>query len=217
MDILDHEASEDETVRRDTPLDRLPSHEANVDLIDKEKRYRSILAQALSSDEVVRQKWDEWEPNIVELTWSEVGHGVSVPGQFGCLICFQEDLETSLPSSALSTTTTQGKRTQAHARALRVLLEELDDIHRARSQLVRRAQSLADADDIRARILKVSSGFERFAQVEPAMFEDVLDEELSKYDKFLREIGEVEQKQNGVLSDIQVQGISDMNAFWEFM
>jgi programmed cell death 6-interacting protein len=93
----------------------------------------------------------------------------------------------------------------------------LDDIHRARSQLVRRAQSLADADDIRARILKVSSGFERFAQVEPAMFEDVLDEELSKYDKFLKEIGEVKQKQNGALSDIQVQGISDMNTFREFM
>lgn len=122
---------------------------------------------------------------------------------------FQEDLEASLPSSALSTATSQGKQTQGHARALRVLIEELDDIHRTRSQLVRRAQSLADVDDIRARILKVSSGFERFAQVEPAMFEDVLDEELSKYDKFLREIGEVKQKQDGILSDIQVQAISD--------
>jgi programmed cell death 6-interacting protein len=118
-------------------------------------------------------------------------------------------LEASIPSSALSTTTTQGKQTQAHARALRVLIEELDDLHRARNQFVRRAQSLADADDIRSRILKVSSGFERFAQVEPAMFEDVLDEELAKYDKFLREIDEVEQKQNGILSNIQVQAIFD--------
>lgn len=73
MDILDHEASEDEAARRDKQLSRLPSHEANVELIDKEKRYRSILSQALSSDEVVRQKWDDWEHNIVELTWSEVG------------------------------------------------------------------------------------------------------------------------------------------------
>lgn len=185
MDILDHEASEDEAARRDKQLSRLPSHEANVELIDKEKRYRSILSQALSSDEVVRQKWDDWEHNIVELTWSE------------------EELEASIPSSALSTATTQGKQTQAHARALRVLIEELDDLHRARNQLIRRAQTLADADDIRARILKVSSGFERFAQVEPAMFEEVLDEELAKYDKFLREIGEVGQKQKGLLSDIQ--------------
>lgn len=85
-----------------------------------------------------------------------------------------------------------------------MLIEELEDLHRDRNQLVRRAQSLADADDIRVRILKVSSGFERFAQVEPAMFEDVLDEELAKYDKFLREIDEVGQKQNHILSDIQV-------------
>lgn len=92
---------------------------------------------------------------------------------------------------------------------MRVLIEELDDLHRARNQLIRRAQTLADADDIRARILKVSSGFERFAQVEPAMFEEVLDEELAKYDKFLREIGEVGQKQKGLLSDIQVQTIYD--------
>jgi programmed cell death 6-interacting protein len=74
MDILDHEASEDEAVRKDMSLNRLPSHEANVELIDKEKRYRSILSQAHSSDEVVRHKWNDWEANIVELTWSEVGH-----------------------------------------------------------------------------------------------------------------------------------------------
>lgn len=41
------------------------------------------------------------------------------------------------------------------------------------------------------------------------MFEEVLDEELAKYDKFLREIGEVGQKQKGLLSDIQVQTIYD--------
>lgn len=72
MDILDNEASEDEAARKDTPLNRLPSHEANVELIEKERRYRNILSQAAASDEVVRQKWDDWENNIVELTWTEV-------------------------------------------------------------------------------------------------------------------------------------------------
>lgn len=74
MDILDNEASEDEAVRKSTKLDRLSSHEANVGFVEKERRYRSILAQAYSSDETVRQKWDEWEANIIELTWSEVSH-----------------------------------------------------------------------------------------------------------------------------------------------
>lgn len=71
MDILDNEASEDET-RRDTPTDRLPSHEANVEFIEKERRYRAILEKAGASDDIVRQKWDEWEKNIDELTWDEV-------------------------------------------------------------------------------------------------------------------------------------------------
>lgn len=72
MDILDNEASEDESARRRSNLNRAPSHEANLELIEKEKRYRSILQQAAASDETVRQKWDEWEDNIVELTQDEV-------------------------------------------------------------------------------------------------------------------------------------------------
>ena len=72
MDILDSEASEDEAARKDTRINRQPSHEANKDLIEQERRYRSILDQATVSDELVRQKWDEWENNVVELTWDEV-------------------------------------------------------------------------------------------------------------------------------------------------
>ena len=72
MDILDQEASEDESFRNETPTSRLPSHEANADLIEKEQRYRNILEQAADSDAVIRQRWDEWERPITELTWDEV-------------------------------------------------------------------------------------------------------------------------------------------------
>jgi len=72
MDILDSEASEDEAARKEFPLNRQPSHEANNEFIEKEQRYRDILEQAAASDELVRQKWDEWETNIVELTLDEV-------------------------------------------------------------------------------------------------------------------------------------------------
>ncbi len=71
MDVLDNEASEDEAARKNGPLDRLPSHEANAKLVEKQKRYRDLLTTASESDEHVRQKWEEWEPNIVALTWSE--------------------------------------------------------------------------------------------------------------------------------------------------
>ena len=72
LDILDNEASEDEAARKELSLTRLPSHEANVELIDKSVRYRSVLTQAAESDESVRQKWDEWEDSIRELTLDEV-------------------------------------------------------------------------------------------------------------------------------------------------
>lgn len=72
MDILDSEASEDEAARKEIALNRRPSHEANVELIEKERRYRSILAEAAVSDETIRQKWDEWEDSVIQLTWDEV-------------------------------------------------------------------------------------------------------------------------------------------------
>jgi programmed cell death 6-interacting protein len=80
MDILDSEASEDEAARNEISLDRLPSHEANVELIEKERRYRKILADAAEGDETIRRKWDEWEESIAQLMWDEVS-------LFLCLMC----------------------------------------------------------------------------------------------------------------------------------
>ncbi|KAF9532602.1 BRO1-like domain-containing protein [Crepidotus variabilis] len=188
LDILDNEASEDEAARKSLPIDRLKSHEANVELTEKSKRYQSILTQASESDEHVRQKWDEWESRITELTMDEA------------------NLEASVPSStALSSArpTPQGRQTRDHARALRAKLEELDALHREAGQLVRRARSRAASDDIQPRILKAASGFERLTTVTPEMFEDVLDDELAKFDTFLIEIREMKKRQTGLLEEIR--------------
>lgn len=75
MDILDAEAEEDEDFQESMPSVRKPSHEANEELIEKAKRYRGILTQAADSDELIRQRWLDWERNIVQLTWDEVGYG----------------------------------------------------------------------------------------------------------------------------------------------
>ncbi|PFH52959.1 hypothetical protein AMATHDRAFT_138650 [Amanita thiersii Skay4041] len=190
MDILDNEASEDEAARKQITLNRLPSYEANVKLVEKQKRYRSLLNQAAESDELVRQKWDEWEQNITELTWNE------------------EDLESSVPSSTFasqSQLTPQGKQTLAHARSLRVLLESLDDLRKERDQIVKRAQRLAEADDIRSRIVLEASKYDKLENVQPLMFEEVLDEELAKYDKFILALKGFEERQNGILIDVKNQ------------
>lgn len=72
MDVLDSEASEDEAARKEVPMKRPPSHEANQELVQKQDRYRTILKEAASSDEVVRQKWREWEKPILQLALDEV-------------------------------------------------------------------------------------------------------------------------------------------------
>ncbi|KAJ6494794.1 BRO1-like domain-containing protein [Mycena vitilis] len=188
MDILDNEASEDEAMRKDGAYDRAPSHEANTELVEKERRYRDILLRAAASDETVRQKWDEWEGHIVQLTADEA------------------ELEAAVPSSTLSPSTrssSEAAEALKHSRALRVALEALDSLHRDLQDFVRRAQSLADADDIYPRVLSASSGLEKLAEVKPEMFEDVSDEELAKYDKFLEEVNRAESKQAELLATIE--------------
>ncbi|KIJ62786.1 hypothetical protein HYDPIDRAFT_182503 [Hydnomerulius pinastri MD-312] len=188
MDVLDSEASEDEAARKEMPISRPPSHEVNHELVQKQERYRSILIEAAKSDEVVRQKWEEWENAIVELTRDE------------------EQLDALVPSSTVSVIgkmPSASNRTQTHARALRGLLESLDDIRHNRSELVSRAHRRAEVDDIRSRIMTAAGNFERGVEVNPASFADVSDEELAKYDKFIQSLAEGQKKQEELLDAIK--------------
>ncbi|KAF8825086.1 hypothetical protein HHX47_DHR7000235 [Lentinula edodes] len=211
MDILDQEASEDESTRENLPipLTRPPSHEANVHLVDKERRYRTILDQAATGDETIRTKWDQWERNITELTWDEA------------------DLEASIPSSTLSTSSypssSSSFSTDKHARTLRSLLESLSELYTDRDNLIRRASALAEADDIQPRIVKAAAGFERLGletaestgtpyselaqkhTTHPAMFEDISNGELAKYDKFMQWMRDLEGKQEEILGSIKAK------------
>ncbi|KAJ3916204.1 ALIX V-shaped domain binding to HIV-domain-containing protein [Lentinula edodes] len=211
MDILDQEASEDESTRENLPipLTRPPSHEANVHLVDKERRYRTILDQAATGDETIRTKWDQWERNITELTWDEA------------------DLEASIPSSTLSTSSypssSSSFSTDKHARTLRSLLESLSELYTDRDNLIRRASALAEADDIQPRIVKAAAGFERLGletaestgtpyselaqkhTTHPAMFEDISNSELAKYDKFMQWMRDLEGKQEEILRSIKIE------------
>ncbi|EIW83874.1 pH-response regulator [Coniophora puteana RWD-64-598 SS2] len=184
MDILDSEASEDEAIRKETPIDRLPSHEANQELVAKQQRYRTILNQANDSDEVVRQKWEQWEDHILRLTWDE------------------ETLEASVPSSTGSLST-RSQGTQVHARRLRALLESLDDVIRTRQDLVARAQRLAEADDVRPAVMRAADALDSADEAQPAVFQDVLDRELMKYDKFIQGVEAGRGRQEEILESIK--------------
>ncbi len=85
-----------------------------------------------------------------------------------------------------------------------MLLESLDTVHADRAQIVRRVESLAEADDIRPHILKAATKLQSLEEMQPAMFENVLDEELAKYDKYCQLLADNAQKQEDILSSIEV-------------
>ncbi|KIY43649.1 BRO1-domain-containing protein [Fistulina hepatica ATCC 64428] len=182
MDILDEEATADELARKGGLVDRPGSHIANKELVEKNERYRNILAQAAESDEAVANKYYEWEPVIEELTWDE------------------DELEAAIPSS---TGASLNVETDKARRKLRRKLELLNTIQEDCDALVLRAQQVAETDDIAKRVRQLATGFAQLAEVKPAMFEEALDEELEKYDLFIKSISENEQEQTQMLADIE--------------
>jgi programmed cell death 6-interacting protein len=99
-------------------------------------------------------------------------------------------------------------QTQIHARTLRGLLESLDDIRRTRDDLVVRAQRRAESDDIRPKVLAAAANLEQGIEMSAVMFEDVSDNELAKYDKFIQGLTEGRKKQEEILSSIKVISIN---------
>ena len=120
---------------------------------------------------------------------------------------YHAELEASIPSSTVPASSRHigSNPAQTHARALRVLLEQLDDLQRVRRDQVSRAQRLAAADDITPQIMKAAAAFEQWVEVQPVMLEEVLEEELVKFEKFRSEIEKGEQRQEQLLNSIKVQ------------
>ena len=117
----------------------------------------------------------------------------------------QAELEGAIPSSTVSQTQRpSADPVRAHARALRVLLEKLDDLSKARNEVVAKVTRLAGVDDITPRILRAAAAMEQWVTVQPAMFEDILDEELAKYHKFRVQLQDDERQQAELLDAVKV-------------
>lgn len=84
-------------------------------------------------------------------------------------------------------------------------MEALDDVRHNRADLVSRVQRRGEVDDIRPRIITAAGKFDRDAEIIPAMFTDVSDEELAKYDKFIQGLAEEQKKQEELLEAIKVR------------
>lgn len=120
----------------------------------------------------------------------------------------QAELEASVPSFTTlpNSTAPRTGSAQKHVRGIRVILEELDNLGHARESLVTRAKRRADVDDIQPNIVRAAAAVELWAEVHPSMFEDVLEEELSKFEMFRDDIKESGQRQEELLASLRVRG-----------
>lgn len=192
-DTLDQEVEEDDGYRQKfgSRWTREPSHLANGDLTSKARHFSTVLEQARETDMTVKEKWRQWKTAIETLASDEENlRSLPVTGPTG-----------RSSSSPLST------QTKSHARILRGHLESLEEIRRNRQYAVIRAQNLADNDDISDRIKLVALGLERWTQVKAEMFEDVMAEELNKYEKYQVEVAGTEE-QDSLLKKIEERNSS---------
>lgn len=142
-----------------------------------------------------------------------LGRGVCVhcAGLDTNLVCTKAELEASVPSTTLASNNSASSvnsQTKRCARALRVLLEGLDNIRNVRKQILQRALYEAESDNIKSRVMRQAAGIERWAEVQPSMFEDTLDQELGKYDKFKTDLEDGAVEQQKLLEEIEVSVLS---------
>lgn len=124
----------------------------------------------------------------------------------------QADIESHVPSSSPSSSAASNQDTRRHAQHLRAALEELDSLHHASEDLVRRVQDLRDADDIEAKVVLASHGLAKLATVKPELFEELLDEELEKYERFIKQVKANEDVHVEILGRIEILNESFLNS-----
>ncbi|CAE6379605.1 unnamed protein product [Rhizoctonia solani] len=217
FDILDNEASEDETFFAQVPEDGaqiatqsgyFASQIANKDLTAKANNYRQILDNAASSDATVRNKWEEWEENVTVLCYNPVCSRLPDDVLFMLILArfplsfLQDEMERMVPSHATSQST---QSTQAHtyARAIRAALEDLDDLRNSRARCIESARQRASTDDIKPRIVREAAGLARWVEVKPAMFESTMEEELGKFDRYKESVEAGRAKQEELLTKVE--------------
>ena len=191
MDILDQEATENETLlarHQHLASSRQPSHLANRQSIDMAQQYENTLKQAGASDATVRAKWEEWAQRIQILADGE------------------DALNDYIPSTTASSSASGYSSLPPSVRPLRASLEEIDDRMVSRAALVHEAKQIAQADDVRPEVLKEATRLAHggSGDVKTEWFEDLFGKALEKYDKLRDEMAGEVRTQEQLLEKIRV-------------
>lgn len=206
--ILEAEAQVDAVFQRtfegNPHISREPSNRANHALLQDTLKFQQAFMTATDSDVQIRDAWLRWRETISLLGGSQVSaHGAIADHKYALADeWLQTEIEAAIPST--SSTGSASSTILPHARELRRLLEELDDLKSSRAEIVNGARHMAAIDDIRRRIELEASAMERWVEVKPAMFEDTISSELEKYEKYNAQLEGGGEKQAALLKKIEV-------------
>lgn len=167
LELLNEEAREDEQARLKYGTERWQrpsSREAAAKFIQKAEEYSNILKQAEGSDELVRNKFLEFEPTMRLLAGSKTA------------------LHQAVPSSQRTAMTPKMER---EVERLRAGLNEVSRLESRRARKIEALKEKAAHDDITTDILSEAARLERERpgqKIEPAQFEAYFEDRLQQYD-----------------------------------
>jgi programmed cell death 6-interacting protein len=116
-------------------------------------------------------------------------------------------MERLIPSHATNANSAESTQAHTYARAIRAALEHLEDLRNARARCVESVRQRASTDDIKPRIMREAAGLARWVEVKPAMFEQTMEEEMGKFDRYRDSIEEGTEAQEQELARVEVSDL----------
>ncbi|KAF9181542.1 pH-response regulator protein palA/rim20 [Haplosporangium sp. Z 767] len=190
FEALQQEAEEDEAMRRrfQGRWNRPTSASLTVSFVEQGRKHRETLETAKKSDQIVKNKLEA----LLD-TW---GRSLEL------LSSGRAEVERAVPN----TTNAPGSSDPEIVEDLKMLLEEVDQIIKARRIKLEEIKRIADEDDIGPALVAITNKLtanSSAVKIEPAHFEALFQEQLKKYDGYKQMVKEETTTQEDLLMAIQ--------------
>ncbi|KAF9926352.1 pH-response regulator protein palA/rim20 [Mortierella alpina] len=190
FEALQQEADEDEAMRQrfQNRWNRPTSASLTAAFVEQGRKHRETLETAKKSDQIVQNKLE-----ALLTTW---GRSLEL------LSSGRADVERAVPN----TTSAPGSSDPEIVDDLRMLLEEVDQMIKARRIKLEEIKRIADEDDIGPALVAITNKLtanSSAVKIEPAHFEALFQEQLKKYDGYKRLVKEETATQEDLLMAIQ--------------
>ncbi|CAO3564907.1 unnamed protein product [Mortierella alpina] len=190
FEALQQEADEDEAMRQrfQNRWNRPTSASLTAAFVEQGRKHRETLETARKSDQIVQNKLE-----ALMTTW---GRSLEL------LSSGRAEVERAVPN----TTHAPGSSDPEIVDDLRMLLEEVDQMIKARRIKLEEIKRIADEDDIGPALVAITNKLtanSSAVKIEPAHFEALFQEQLRKYDGYKKLVKEETATQEDLLMAIQ--------------